>query len=244
MTQTNIFYKSMNFTGFGGSFDFASWNNAGQDVAPPAEVAPEKKEAETTPPVPPPADAPTDPVSPTGKKEWQCEKCFAMNFVKRNRCKTCQEPRPSSSSEDATCYGGPPGLFKKGDWQCTHCGNVNWARRDKCNICNSSKPSTNEEPRTGRGGGHFDLQDPSDRKRHDSDDEDFDEFGRRKGKPKSPQHTSRPPSQSDGFQRGVEAAKPVVMRMSYPPPPPTVIRSLGRSTQSTGLPEPGRRKLQ
>ncbi|CAE8581504.1 unnamed protein product, partial [Polarella glacialis] len=34
----------------------------------------------------------------------------------------------------------------------------------------------------GKGGGLFDRQDPSDKKQWDSDDEDFDEFGRRKKK--------------------------------------------------------------
>ena len=100
------------------------------------------------------------------------------------RCPTmCQSVNESGSSfNDAPPFGGPVGLFKKGDWPCTHCGNVNWARREKCNVCNAPKPTLTEAPRTGRGGGHYDLQDPHDRQQHLSDEESFDEFGRRKKK--------------------------------------------------------------
>jgi len=116
--------------------------------------------------------------------DWECgaPDCDNVNFAKRTRCNKCGVPRPKTGDplQDVPHFGGPPGLFKKGDWPCPHCGNVNWARRDKCNICNAPKPTDNDEPRTGRGGGHFDLQDPADRKDHNSDNEEFDEFGRKK----------------------------------------------------------------
>ncbi|PHJ23977.1 ran binding protein [Cystoisospora suis] len=123
---------------------------------------------------------------PRKEGDWECEDpaCGNVNFSKRTRCNRCGKSRPKTGDplKDIPNLGGPPGLFKHGDWPCTHCGNVNWARRSTCNICSAPKPNSQDEPRMGRGGGHFDLQDPADRKRHDSDDEDFDEFGRRKRK--------------------------------------------------------------
>uniref|UniRef100_A0A0G4HC89 RanBP2-type domain-containing protein n=1 Tax=Chromera velia CCMP2878 TaxID=1169474 RepID=A0A0G4HC89_9ALVE len=119
-----------------------------------------------------------------------------MNFAKRSKCNKCNAPRPkpgptAGAGGDALDLSGIPvnapagAVFKKGDWPCPSCGNVNWAKRDTCNICNAPKPSAETmAPRLGRGGGHFDLQDPSDRKAHDSDDEEFDEFGRKKKKKK------------------------------------------------------------
>ncbi|KFH15721.1 ran binding protein [Toxoplasma gondii MAS] len=118
--------------------------------------------------------------------DWECEDpaCRNVNFSKRTRCNRCGRSRPKTGDplKDIPNLGGPPGLFKHGDWPCAHCGNVNWARRSTCNICNAPRTNNQDEPRMGRGGGHFDLQDPADRNRHDSDDEDFDEFGRRKRK--------------------------------------------------------------
>ena len=37
-----------------------------------------------------------------------------------------------------------------------------------------------EQTRTGTGGGHFEIQDPKDKITHDSDNEAFDDFGRKK----------------------------------------------------------------
>lgn len=151
-------------------------------------------------PVVPPTvpNAPTVNIRPRGppkqprqlkEGDWECPEpaCGNINFSKRTKCNRCGIPRPRPPVDPLQSvghFGGPPGLFKQGDWPCPHCGNVNWARRDKCNICNAPKPSIKAEPRTGRGGGHFDLQDPTDRNEHQSDDEEYDEFGRKKKRKK------------------------------------------------------------
>ncbi|KAI6194052.1 hypothetical protein M3Y96_01084000 [Aphelenchoides besseyi] len=69
------------------------------------------------------------------------------------------------------------GLFGQSDWMCTKCGNVNWARRNICNLCNAKKLA-DLEVRTGFGGGYNDRQNVEYVKR--SDNEEFDEFGRKK----------------------------------------------------------------
>eukprot|EP01053_Blabericola_migrator_P008373 Blabericola_migrator_1__8372@NODE_435_length_8501_cov_292_016244_g341_i0_p4_GENE_NODE_435_length_8501_cov_292_016244_g341_i0NODE_435_length_8501_cov_292_016244_g341_i0_p4_ORF_typecomplete_len312_score32_37zfRanBP/PF00641_18/2_8e12zfRanBP/PF00641_18/1_6e09DUF35_N/PF12172_8/0_1DUF35_N/PF12172_8/0_63DUF35_N/PF12172_8/6_8e02DZR/PF12773_7/0_25DZR/PF12773_7/0_032Cytochrom_c3_2/PF14537_6/3_3Cytochrom_c3_2/PF14537_6/83zincribbon_6/PF10005_9/0_92zincribbon_6/PF10005_9/66zinc_ribbon_11/PF11682_8/4zinc_rib len=148
---------------------------------------------------------PAPPMKRMKEGDWQCVSCGNVNFAKRTRCNKCgdlkpkvqanpaetAEPAPTSpvtgdvNSGDPGARGTGPaaGLFKKGDWTCTSCGNVNWARRDRCNLCIALKPSLQKDAdakRTGKAGGHFDLQDPADRLDYDSDDEEFDEFGRKK----------------------------------------------------------------
>lgn len=72
--------------------------------------------------------------------------------------------------------------FSADDWQCSKCGNVNWARRQQCNMCNAPKFGEIEE-RTGYGGGYNDRGVVEYKERRDEDDE-YDEFGRRKKKRK------------------------------------------------------------
>ncbi len=72
------------------------------------------------------------------------------------------------------------GLFSAEDWQCSKCGNVNWARRDSCNLCNNPKVAVVEE-RTGLGGG-FNEREDVEYKRHCSDSDEYDDFGRKKKK--------------------------------------------------------------
>ncbi|PFH37540.1 ran binding protein [Besnoitia besnoiti] len=166
--------------------------------------------------------------------DWQCEDpaCGNINFSKRTRCNRCGKNKPKTGDplKDIPNLGGPPGLFKQGDWPCTHCGNVNWARRNTCNICSAPKPSTHDEPRTGRGGGHFDLQDPADRRRHDSDDEDFDEFGRRKRK-----HGAHAQAQATG---GLASGAAGAAHVGPPSPSATLPPPLrqGQSAASAALP--------
>ncbi|EKX73458.1 zinc finger domain containing protein [Theileria equi strain WA] len=104
----------------------------------------------------------------------QIFRCGNINFSKRTRCNRCGTPK--STAEHRVSSGSQ----KQGDWSCDQCGNINWARRSNCNICGVPKQPLNVEPRVGRGGGHYDLQDPTDRNTYDSDQEKYDEFGRKK----------------------------------------------------------------
>jgi len=149
----------------------------------------------------PNSDAPQPPIAlPTGARppppnrdpaDWECPniKCRNINFKKRTKCNLCGSARADQKPGEATntvplTIQGPPGLFKAGDWACPSCGNVNWDWRDRCNICNNLKPELQDKREGGRGGGYFDRQDPQDKKAWDSDEEIFDEFGRKKKKGK------------------------------------------------------------
>eukprot|EP01066_Platyproteum_vivax_P006457 Platyproteum_vivax@DN2255_c0_g1_i1.p1 len=156
--------------------------------------------------------------------DWECDQCNNINFSKRTRCNKCSAAKPKSN-DDVPHWGGPPGLFKQGDWACPSCGNVNWARRDTCNICNGAKPGLHEnEPRTGKGGGHYDRQDPADRNTHDSDEEEIDDFGRKKKKARKIMHGGR---HSDNRREGggslvMGQGQGVVIadKFPFPPAPP------------------------
>lgn len=143
-----------------------------------------------------PTDAPLFPQLTEETTDWMCEipvsgqPCTTVNIHKRTRCKKCGNPRPTESKE----FARNSTIFKRSDWQCPNksCKNVNWDWRSSCNKCGSLKPSVNlqmhkerEEKRRvrrqeeGRGGGFFDRQDVE-KRNFDSEDEDVDEFGRRK----------------------------------------------------------------
>ncbi|KAI8815075.1 hypothetical protein BJ742DRAFT_864402 [Cladochytrium replicatum] len=76
------------------------------------------------------------------------------------------------------------GLFSEKDWACRLCGNINWARRFACNQCNSPKPGSGKDAsREGFGGGYKDREDIVEYKESRfNDDDEWDEFGRRKKK--------------------------------------------------------------
>eukprot|EP01055_Gregarina_sp_Pseudo9_P002573 Gregarina_sp_Pseudo_9__2572@NODE_283_length_3297_cov_40_004911_g265_i0_p4_GENE_NODE_283_length_3297_cov_40_004911_g265_i0NODE_283_length_3297_cov_40_004911_g265_i0_p4_ORF_typecomplete_len242_score40_38zfRanBP/PF00641_18/9_9e12zfRanBP/PF00641_18/1_1e09DUF35_N/PF12172_8/0_01DUF35_N/PF12172_8/1_6e03DUF35_N/PF12172_8/0_46DUF35_N/PF12172_8/2_8e02DZR/PF12773_7/0_27DZR/PF12773_7/0_086Cytochrom_c3_2/PF14537_6/1Cytochrom_c3_2/PF14537_6/26TF_Zn_Ribbon/PF08271_12/20TF_Zn_Ribbon/PF08271_12/5_8e02TF_Zn_Ribbo len=154
--------------------------------------------------------------------DWQCADCGNVNFAKRTRCNKCGVLRPKAitpevaAGPEAAAEGRNAGLFKKGDWTCTSCGNVNWARRDRCNLCIALKPSLQKDAdakRTGKGGGHFDLQDPTDRLDYDSDDEEFDEFGRKK------KRKSRPLKQPHQYEAQPAAVAAESVKLVFPPAP-------------------------
>ncbi|XP_053992745.1 zinc finger Ran-binding domain-containing protein 2-like isoform X2 [Hylaeus volcanicus] len=164
--------------------------------------------------------------------DWICLSCSTVNFAKRTRCNKCGAIKNKRALDstltkgDSDIPGKNSGLFKRGDWHCNHCGNINWARRDKCNVCNAMKPSYTQSPRTGRAGGHYDLQDPHDKQQHLSDEESFDEFGRRKKKKKKAitnekitniKETSSLPSTSMLSGNPEEDEPP--LKLCFPPPP-------------------------
>ena len=63
------------------------------------------------------------------------------------------------------------------------CGNINWLRRLQCNECKAPKPGSVDETREGRGGGYNERENVEYKDRAESDSE-YDEFGRKKKKPK------------------------------------------------------------
>ncbi|EUR46769.1 hypothetical protein PFBG_06247 [Plasmodium falciparum 7G8] len=118
--------------------------------------------------------------------DWICtdENCRNVNFSKRTHCNRCNRVRPKSIGKNTKNI-----FFKSNDWKCDDCGNINWAKREKCNICSKSRYTkilnehkNNKEIRTGKGGGHYDIQHNNEKRVHDSEDEEYDEFGRKKKK--------------------------------------------------------------
>lgn len=116
--------------------------------------------------------------------------CGNVNFARRSECNRCGSGRPAFAKGGKTTKVGieigksaaekSGGLFAAEDWQCSKCGNVNWARRSTCNVCNGPKVSE-EESRTGLGGG-FNERGVVEYKSHDSDSDEYDDFGRKKKK--------------------------------------------------------------
>uniref|UniRef100_A0A0N5AW31 Zinc finger Ran-binding domain-containing protein 2 n=1 Tax=Syphacia muris TaxID=451379 RepID=A0A0N5AW31_9BILA len=116
--------------------------------------------------------------------EWACldAKCAYINSDRSRVCERCGKAKPRSKNRVGREIGKDAaekskGLFAAEDWACTKCGNVNWARRTTCNICNAPKLG-DLEVRTGYGGGYMDRQNVEYIERED--DDEFDEFGRKK----------------------------------------------------------------
>lgn len=66
--------------------------------------------------------------------DWNCPKCSDMQFASRRECRSCGEPRPSTSNK-------PKGAsFGANDWTCPACGDHQFARNLKCRQCGEPKP--------------------------------------------------------------------------------------------------------
>lgn len=119
--------------------------------------------------------------------DWVCSsgKCNNVNFARRTHCNRCGEEKSRKKIKDGGLIIGKQmaekshGLFSEDDWQCKMCGNVNWARRNECNVCHSPKFGKIEE-RTGYGGGFNERGTVEYREDKGSDDEEYDQFGRKK----------------------------------------------------------------
>merc|ERR1712151_407041 len=81
-----------------------------------------------------------------------------------------------------------------GEWKCLKCNNTNWVDRPTCRKCSelradmdllrkvqNLKSREKRMSQEGRGGGLFE-RDAIEKKEWNSDDEEFDEFGRKKKK--------------------------------------------------------------
>ncbi|KRY30262.1 Zinc finger Ran-binding domain-containing protein 2, partial [Trichinella spiralis] len=121
--------------------------------------------------------------------EWACvdARCSYINTIHHSSCQACGRRKPRGKGTVGQAIGKDAaekskGLFEAEDWCCSKCGNINWARRATCNICNAKK-FAEVEARTGYGGGYMDRQQVEYIPRNESEEE-YDEFGRLKGKRK------------------------------------------------------------
>jgi len=121
--------------------------------------------------------------------DWTCPdtQCGNVNFARRFNCNRCgKEKKIEKQKKQGAEIGSAAaekskGLFTAEDWACAKCGNVNWARRSTCNMCNAQK-FTEVEERTGLGGGFNERGIVEYKERQVSDDDEYDDFGRKKKK--------------------------------------------------------------
>eukprot|EP00929_Paragymnodinium_shiwhaense_P060965 TRINITY_DN30438_c0_g1_i1.p2 TRINITY_DN30438_c0_g1~~TRINITY_DN30438_c0_g1_i1.p2 ORF type:complete len:206 (+),score=54.79 TRINITY_DN30438_c0_g1_i1:116-733(+) len=130
-------------------------------------------------------------------KDWQCPKpsCRTVNFKKRNTCISCGARKPDGGSR-------PLEDWREGEkghqpaWTCEACRTPNEEGAIYCTNIKCKKPSKEmarlmQEDKAqrakdeGRGGGLYDRQ-AVEKKAWDSDEEEFDDFGRRKKKGTGP----------------------------------------------------------
>ncbi|CAJ1353779.1 unnamed protein product [Effrenium voratum] len=133
----------------------------------------------------PPAPGTYDP------RDWKCPNCKTLNFKKRKNCLSCANERPPQTREQAMpdwrTGKKDCGNNVNADWTCRPCGRFNLAVDRFCLSCKKENPNWVDvatltvEGRSGRLGGHFDRPDPDEPKKEwNSDDEEYDEFGRKK----------------------------------------------------------------
>lgn len=146
-------------------------------------------------------------------KDWQCPKpsCRTVNFKKRQTCISCGARKPEGSNRPLDDWRDGEKI-SMGPWTCSECSSKNEGGAMYCMQCKQPSPDMKraiEEDKQqraadeGRGGGLFDRQDPNDRNAWDSDDEEVDEFGRRKksAKTRSTAKARGAPSESKGQAR-------------------------------------------
>mmetsp|Transcript_8411 Transcript_8411/g.17826 ORF Transcript_8411/g.17826 Transcript_8411/m.17826 type:complete len:179 (-) Transcript_8411:103-639(-) len=136
----------------------------------------------------PPAPGTYDP------RDWKCPNCKTLNFKKRKNCLSCSTERPPQTKEQAMpdwrTGKKDCGANVNADWTCRFCGTFNFGTERFCTACKKENPNwvdvppaSSEGGRAGRLGGHFDRPDPDEPKKDwNSDDEEVDEFGRKKRK--------------------------------------------------------------
>mmetsp|Transcript_31820 Transcript_31820/g.69598 ORF Transcript_31820/g.69598 Transcript_31820/m.69598 type:complete len:183 (-) Transcript_31820:130-678(-) len=124
-------------------------------------------------------------------KDWKCPACKTLNFKKRMSCLACAAARPEGQREvlkDWRTGKKDTGDNVHADWTCRACKQFNLAAQTVCKRCQGPCPPKTaalgtvelSDGRTGRGSGHFDRDGEDARNDWNSDDEEFDEFGRKK----------------------------------------------------------------
>eukprot|EP00927_Polykrikos_kofoidii_P005632 TRINITY_DN12231_c0_g1_i1.p1 TRINITY_DN12231_c0_g1~~TRINITY_DN12231_c0_g1_i1.p1 ORF type:complete len:204 (-),score=39.46 TRINITY_DN12231_c0_g1_i1:65-676(-) len=128
-------------------------------------------------------------------KDWKCPSCKTLNFKKRSSCLSCATSKPREKREaekvmqDWRTGKKDCGANTFADWTCRICGKFNLAAQRDCEKCGKPNPQAEpaallqkdaEDGRTGRSAGHFDRDPEEERNAWNSDDEEFDEFGRKK----------------------------------------------------------------
>nr|CAJ1446876.1 unnamed protein product [Effrenium voratum] len=149
-------------------------------------------------------------------KDWQCPKpsCRTVNFKKRLTCISCGARKPEGSNRPLDDWRDGEKV-SAGPWTC-ECSCKNEGGAMYCMQCKQPSPdmrrAIEEEKQQraadeGRGGGLFDRQDPNDRNAWDSDDEEVDEFGRRK-KVKRSRGGDKPKACRDKHKAALERLRP------------------------------------
>eukprot|EP00933_Yihiella_yeosuensis_P044762 TRINITY_DN40024_c0_g1_i1.p1 TRINITY_DN40024_c0_g1~~TRINITY_DN40024_c0_g1_i1.p1 ORF type:complete len:198 (+),score=37.05 TRINITY_DN40024_c0_g1_i1:46-639(+) len=128
-------------------------------------------------------------------RDWKCPNCKCLNFKKRKNCLSCATPQPAQARDSALpdwrSGKRDGGNNSHADWTCRPCGKFNLAHERYCKQCDRENPKwegvvASEDGRQGRAGGHSERDGEGERVQYNSDDEEFDDFGRRKKKKAAP----------------------------------------------------------
>lgn len=156
---------------------------------------------------PPPANAdglssrPHPLPSTSDPLDWECPNklCRNINFKKRPRCNICGAPKPENAKQDPRYERARAEAIRLGlpdsanvEWACRSCGAVNLLDEGQCHGCQQPRPDVQElegfSPAwAGATNPMMQAQQLANRRSWDSDDEEVDEFGRKKKA--APDHT-------------------------------------------------------